>query len=231
MGSRPESNHMRLKILLLLILCTTAGVTAQTRKPVRMPRIQTVGDAIVWRISDNKDEHGGYLPPWKEVQITNIFGFRKKPVINSKVTIVPLDVDVAPMDLKITGIKEREACGSHWWDVELETVKAKLFFDTAALPNRTQEFPFDVGVIYPAVSSARQIRKGALRASMLPKGVSLNTVKGAIDLTGDGIPDALLVAYCCRDPQKPARECDYSCSKTFRKMGNVWRLVNTSSPC
>lgn len=220
---------MRANTILLLILFICGAGAAQTRRPTPGPQI--IGEAIVWRISDNKNETGSLLPPWKEVRVTNVFGFKRKPVMGAKVTVVPLDVNIAPLDLRITEIKERNACGDHWWDVELEPVTRRAFFEIPSRPNRVQEYPFDVGIIYPAVKSARQIRGKALKKWMLPAGVYLNTVKGAVDLTNDGVPDALIVDYCCRDVKKAARECEYTCGKIFRKIRNVWRLVNTSSPC
>lgn len=66
---------------------------------------------------------------------------------------------------------------------------------------------------------------------MLPKGVAMNTVIGAIDLTSDGIPDVLIVKYCCDNPKKAAEECDYTCGKTFKKIRNIWKLIDTSAPC
>lgn len=220
---------MKASSILLLILLVCAHGAAQTRRVA--PRTRIVGEAIVWRISADEGRTGSRPAPWKEVRVTNVFGFKRKPVMGDKVTVVPLDVEIAPLDLRITEIKERNDCGSHWWEVELEPVRQRAFFDIAPRPDRVQEFPFDVGIVYPAVKYARQIKGKALRKGMLPAGVSLNTVKGALDLTGDGVPDALIVDYCCRDPGKAAKGCDYTCGKIFRKIRNAWKIVNTSSPC
>ncbi len=219
------------KMILLLILFTCAAGTAQTRKSALMPQVQTIGLGMVWRISDNKDKHGSLLPPWNEVKITNVFGFKKKPVTGDKVTIVPLDADLVPLDLKIIEIKERDECDDHWWEVELEPVKERKFFEIAPKPNRAQESPFDVCVIYPSVKFARQLSRDMPWKNMLPKGILLNTVKGAIDLTNDAIPDVLIVEYCCLNPRKAAEGCDYTCGKTFKRIRNVWKLVDTSAPC
>ena len=196
-----------------------------------MPQIQAIGEGVVWRISDSRDQHGRRLPPWKEIKITNVTGFRKKPVTGDKVTIVPLDVDLPPLDLKIMEIKERTEGGSHWSEIELEPVKEKKFFEIAPRPNRAQEFPFDVFVIYPYVKFAHQIKRDMLRQNMLPKGIAIDTAKAAIDLTNDGIPDVLIVQYCCLNPKKAAEGCDYTCGKTYKKVRNVWKLVDTSTPC
>jgi hypothetical protein len=226
---------MRAKISLLLILLASGTAFAQARKPIRMPQVQTIGEGVVWRISDNKDAKGSFLPPWKEIKITNVFAFKKKPVVGEKVTVIPLDVDIAPLELRIVKAEKKEnACNERlpaWWEIELEPIKQREFFEIAARPNRRQDYPFDVCLIYPAVKFAHQVRRDRLTKSMLPRGVSVNTVEGAIDLTNDGIPDVLMVKNCCDDPKKAVDECDYACGKTFKKIRNAWKLIDTSRPC
>lgn len=200
-----------------------------------MPEIRTIGEGVIWRISENKDEHGRYLPPWKEIRITNIFEFKRKPAIGDKVTVIPLAADISPLDLRIIKAEKKEnACNERlpgWWEVELELITLKRFFDIEPITNRAAEFPFDVAVIYPAVTVARQIKKGQIMKGTLPKGVAINTVKAALDLTGGGKPDVVIVEYCCGDTKKPADECDLTCGKTFKRVRNSWKLVDTSAPC
>ena len=200
-----------------------------------MPNIQTIGQGIVWRTSENKDEHGSFLPPWKEIRITNIFEFKRTPAIGDKVTVIPLVVDIPPLDLKILKAEEKKnACDESmpdWWEVELEPIKLKEFFEIMPIFNRAAEFPFDVVIIYPAVRVAWQIKNDQLTRAMLPQGVSINTVKAAIDLTNDRKPDVVIVEYCCGRTKKPAAECDYTCGKTFKRFRNAWKLVDTSAPC
>jgi hypothetical protein len=225
-------------MILLLILFTCAAGTGQTRKIAPMPQVQTIGEGQVWRTSDKKDKDGRFIPPWKDVTIANVFGFKKKPVVGNTVTIVPLDVRLAPIDLKIVETKAGVNCDGEtnskngWWEVELEPITDKRFFEIAPQPNRAEEIPFDVGVIYPSVKSAHQLTRDMLSKNMLPKGINLNIVKAAIDLTNDEIPDVLLVEYCCLNPKKPAGgACDHTCGKTYKKVRNVWKLVDTSTPC
>lgn len=226
-----------LRILLAAILLSFAcdALRAQLKESVPMPGIQTIGKGAVWRVSDNKDQHGDALPPWKEVTVKNIFGFKQRPVIGRRVTIIPLDVNIPARELAIRKIKKGASCGESdrrtWWEVELEPIKESEYFDLAPNPNRRAEVPFDVAVIYPAVKSARQLLRKDLTQKMLPGGISLETVKAALDLTNDRIPDVLIVEYCCRDAGKAPGECDYECGKTFRKVRNSWKLVDTSSPC
>jgi hypothetical protein len=226
---------MRTYTALLLISIACVPNLAQSKNTVRIPRTQTIGEGVVWRISDNKGGHDDSRSPWKEVQVTNVFGFKKRPTVGERVTVVPLDVNIAPINLRIIGTKRGATCGeldsSVWWEVELEPVKQKDFFEISSVPKRREEVPFDVGVIYPAVKFARQVKGNKLTKEMLPNGVAINTVKGAIDLTNDGIPDVLLVEYCCGSPKKVAEECNYTCGKTFKKVRGTWKLVDTSAPC
>jgi hypothetical protein len=200
-----------------------------------MPEIQTIGEGVVWRISENRGEHGSVLPPWREVRVTNIFEFKRRPAAGEKVTIIPLEADLPPLDLRIIKAEKKEnTCDERlpgWWEVELEPIKLRGFFEVTPAPNRAAEYPFDVAVIYPAVKVARQMKRAQLTGGTIPKGVSISTVKAAIDLTDDRKPDVVIVEYCCGDPKKPAGECDYTCGKIFMKQRNAWKLVRTSAPC
>lgn len=226
---------MRIQIILLLVVLAWSLGQAQVRKPLPIPNIQTVGRGVVWRISENKGDHGRFLPPWKEIRIGNVFEFKRRPAIGDKVTVVPLIVDIQPLDLRILKAEEKEdACDEslpHWWEVELEPIKQKEFFEIAPILNRAAEFPFDVAIIYPAVKVARQMTKDQLTRAPLPKGVSPSTVKASIDLTGDRKPEVIIVEYCCGRTKKPPVDCDYTCSKTFKRLRNGWKLVETSAPC
>ena len=219
---------MRSLLTLLLIALTVGAAQGQSRESLPLPRIHTFGEGTVWRTSDNKAANGDFIPPWKEVQVTNVFGFKRRPGIGKKVTVVPIDVNASPLDLSIRKTKPRGDCeetGTHWWEVELEPVRQKEYFEITKA-ERSKASPFDVVIIYPAVKFARQLRGNELKRNMLPAGTVLDTVKAAIDLTNDGIPDALIIEYCCLQPAK-AVECDLTCGKTFLKVKNRWRLVDT----
>lgn len=222
---------MRIQTVLLSAFLTCGLGHAQ----VKGPEIQTIGQGVVWRKSETKDDHGMHVPPWKEIKVTNVVAFKRKPVVGSKVTVIPLAAGIPPLDLRIVKAEKREdACDEGlpaWWEVELEPIKLKEFFDFEPAAGRAAQFPFDVAVLYPAVKVARQMNKGQLVKGMLPKGVAINTVKAALDLTDDGKPDVVIVEYCCGDAKKPADGCDYACGKTFKKFRNTWRLVDTSAPC
>jgi len=220
---------MRIVALILLLTCAGSALP-QTPKAKRSGRAVSTGD--VWRISNNKNRSGDAIPPWKEIQISNV-GFKERPIVGRNVTIIPIDVDLAPFDLRVRQTKSQEGCdkSEHRWEVDLETVKDRKFFEVAPIANRRTEVPFEVVVIYPAVSFARQIERARLSKAMVPKHVALSTVKAAIDLTRDHNPEVLILEYCCEHPTEAPKECDYTCGKTFIKVGLVWKLVDTSTPC
>ncbi len=200
-------------------------------KPILMSKIESIEQGTVFRVSENKDQHGSYLPPWTEVEISTYF--KTKPALSSKVTVVPLDVDIDSFDWQIAKSERQEfGCDEakpYAWEAKLEITR-KEFFDFVAPPTRRQEVPFDVVVLYPAVEFARQLKKKQLTKQMLPRGTSINAVKAAIDVTNDQKPDILLLEYCCDNATK-STECDYTCGKTFKQVNGKWKLVDEYSPC
>ncbi|HEX8846482.1 MAG TPA: hypothetical protein VF791_17675 [Pyrinomonadaceae bacterium] len=204
-----------------------------TSKQFPLPEVKNVTQEMVWRESDNKGDDGD-LPPWKKINIDA--RLNEKPEVGEKVTVVPLDVEISPFDLKILKLtEENKSCDQKkhvpWWLVELEEITRKEFFEIKAIAGRREEYPFDVCVIHPAVEFARQLKKEQLTKKMIPAGISINTVTAAIDLTNDQEPDVLVVLYCCRDTTKEARDCDYTCGKIFKKTRNGWKLIEEHQPC
>jgi hypothetical protein len=226
---------MRIQIMLVLSFLACDAGQAQVQRPMHMPHIQTIGKGVVSRVSENKDQHGGFMPPWKEVRVTNMFEFKRRPAPGEKVTVIPLDVKISPLDLRILKSEQQEnSCGEHspfWWEIELEPIKLKEFFDIEPISNRRAEAPFDVAIIYPAVKFARQIKKSDLTRGTLPGRVSIKDVRAAIDLTGDRKPDVVIAEFCCRNAESAVGECEYICGKTFMKVKNKWKLIRTSAPC
>lgn len=161
--------------------------------------------------------------------------FSKKAAVGDKVTVIPLRVSLAPIDLKIVRIFRWEnACDESLpaeWEFELEPVRAPKFFEAKAVEGRVEERPFDVCVIYPAVAGARALSAGHLKPGALPRGVTPQTVAAAIDLNGDGRPEVVITSFCCGDEGRPAESCDLTCGKTFRRTRGAWRLIDTSTPC
>lgn len=205
----------------------------QTSKIFSLPKVQSFTQTDVWRESTVKDKHGFDLPPYTKVNL-NIFEFDQKPGVGEKVTVVPLEVNVAPIELKILKATESGGCDKSSprnWQIELEPITRREFFEVSAIPNRREDAPFDVCIIYPAVEFARQIKKEQLTQEVLPDGITIRTVTAAIDLNNDLKPDILIAQYCCQDSTKPREECDLTCGKTFKKVNDKWMLVDESQPC
>ncbi len=200
-------------------------------KPILMPKIKSIEQGTVFRVSENKDRHGSYLPPWIEVEISTYF--KTKPALPSKVTVVPLDVDIDSFNWQIAKSERQEfGCEEtkpYAWEVKLQ-ITQKEFFEFVPPPTRRTEVPFDVVVLYPAVEFARQLKKKQLTKQMFPRGTSINAVKAAIDVTNDQKPDILLLEYCCDNATK-STECDYTCGKTFKQVNGKWKLIDEYSPC
>lgn len=206
----------------------------QRGKIFSLPKVQSFTQVDVWRESSVKDKHGFDLPPYNKVNLNHV-GFDQKPIVGGKVTIVPLEVRVAPIELKILKATEGDAsCDNSsqlYWEIELEPITQKEFFEVSAIPNRREDAPFDVCIIYPAVEFARQIKKEQLTTEVIPDGITIRTVTAAIDLTNDLKPDILIAKYCCQDSTKPREECDLTCGKYFKKVNDKWMLVKESQPC
>jgi hypothetical protein len=214
-----------------------ANTPPQDSKQYALPDVQSFLQDTVWRESDNAGDDGD-LPPWKKVSLDARFD--EKPKVDGKVTVVPLQVTIAPVELKILKVTEEEKpCQKKprsRWAVELEPITQKEFFEIKAISGRREEYPFDACVIYPAVEFARQLKPPQLTKEMIPEGVSLNTVTAAIDLTNDQQPDLLIAYYCCRDTTKMAdsddsADCDYTCGKLFKRTKDGWKLVEEQQPC
>ena len=211
---------MRVVMNLFLVGLACAGVSAQA---------QSISEGGIWRHSASKDDRA----PWKQITIQGV-SFKTQPRVGNAVTVIALGSGIPPFELRILKAERKDnPCDESlpdFWEVELEALTQREFFDAPSPRERNPVYPFDVVVLYPAVKIARQIGKEQLNREMLPKGVSINTVKAAIDLNDDRKPDVVVVEYCCQAAQKPG-ECDYTCGKTFKKVRNLWKLVDSYTPC
>jgi hypothetical protein len=112
---------MRILLILLLVFVACEASSAQKR-PV--PAVQ-IAEGVVWRQSPNKNASGMSQPPFKEVTITNISGFKQKPVTGAAVTVIALGSDLSPLRLRIrTTHKAVDPCDEKlpvFWDVESGT--------------------------------------------------------------------------------------------------------------
>ncbi|MBA2501728.1 MAG: hypothetical protein H0V27_02495 [Pyrinomonadaceae bacterium] len=209
---------------------------ARQTRTVLPPEVRAFSPGDVMRSSGRQDVSGIAQPPWTEVVI-NVGSFNIQPRNGASVTIVPLEVDVAPLQLKIVKVtRQRDECtgeGKISWGVELEKIRERSFWEQRAVTGRREDVPFGVLVIYPAVANARAIKRNELKTTMLPRGVKPATVNAAVDVNNDGKPDLLWVSYCCDAPTRAGNDsnCDLTCGRTYKRGSNGWKLVKTFEPC
>jgi hypothetical protein len=230
---------MRLAIILLLatLLLSCGGSGSNTSSPtntnsstVAPAAIQVITQGTVLRDSDQQDPETGGTPPWKTISVVDLF-FDREPKVGETVTVIPLEVSIAPLQLKIVEVEKIEVEElPTTWQVTLANIDSPKIMQIKAPAQRRQDQPFAVCVIYPAVNGAQALKMQTLPANTLPDKVTLKTVTAVIDLNNDQKPDIVMTDYCCDDETKPGTDCDYSCSKTFLKEKEQWKLVSKSNP-
>ena len=212
------------------------SVRARQTRTTTAPDVRAFSPGDVMRSSGRQDASGISQQPWTEVTI-NAGSFNVQPRNGASVTIVPLEVDVAPIELKIMKVtRQRDECtgeGKISWSVELEKIRERSFWEQRAAAGRSEETPFGVLVIYPAITGARVIKRSSLRVELLPRGVKPATVNGAVDVNNDGKPDLLWVNDCCDAPTRAGSNsnCELTCGRTYKRGSNGWKLVETFEPC
>lgn len=195
-----------------------------SEKKIELPDVKDFATVDVFRKSNYEAEIGIWLD--------------NEPKIGDKVTVIPLQVKLEPFQLAIVKTeKKEEPCTGEkkefYWNTELEKVTDKEILDISPIKDRADEFPFDVAIIYPSVEFVSNIESSKLSKAMIPNGVSINTVKAAIDLDNDGKPDLIEAVYCCSNPTETfnAENDCYTCQKTFKKINNNWKQINFEQPC
>ena len=162
---------------------------------------------------------------------------RLKP--GAMVTMVPLNVTLTAVNTSVTRTTViQNPCSDalpRLYDTEFAplTESAWLTLPTPVAGKRFSEnVPFDVCVIYPAVAAARSLNRDLLDAALLPKKVPLANIVLALDINGDDTPEILLVEYWCDNPQAPHGACDLTCTAVYRRQADdTWYLIETQTPC
>ena len=205
-----------------------------TSGQIQSPRVEIFRIETVFRRSDRQDEHGRGLPPWNGIEPL-AFSADREPQIGQYVTVVPLEVNIPAFNMRIVSAeKKRDECDDNnlktYWESKTEGLNFREFFEAKPIAERAEEYPFDVVIIYPSVKYARAMGGKQIDKATLPKAVSPRTVKAAIDLTNDSIPDLLIVEYCCMNRAR-STNCDLTCSESYRRSARGWRLVSSNRPC
>ncbi len=230
---------MRLAIILLLasLLLSCGGSpnsnnsATNTNSSTAAPAdIKVITQGTILRDADQQDPETGGKPPWKAIRVVDLF-FDKEPKVGETVTVIPLEVSIAPLQLKIMEVEKIEVEElPTTWQVTLANIDSPEIMQIKAVAERREDQPFAVCVLYPAVNGTQALKPQTLAANSLPDKVALKTVTAAIDLNNDQKPDIVMTDYCCDDESKPGTDCDYSCSKTFLKEKEQWKLVGKSNP-
>jgi len=229
-----------------LIICFPQFADSQTKrartsnkvsqKQIPMPKVSEFGVYTFARHSKQKDSSGMFVAPYEYGEIVNIF-FHAKSKLKEKVTVVPLQADFSSIDLRITKVEKSNFLdcnvepSEYAMELELDQITDKKWLAAEPIPNRAGEYPFDVFLIYPSVGFAKNIKSKQLQKSMLPKGVYLKTIVGAIDLTNDGKPDLLETRFCRNNAKSSAENCDYTEGQIFKKIKGIWKSVKYLSSC
>lgn len=207
-----------------------------SKQKTELPEVKDFETIVFFRKSNFENEDGRMTKPFYEAEIQT--SLKNKPKIGEKITVIPLQVKLEPFQLAIVKTEKKEKpCTEDdkefYWNTELEKVTDKEILDINPIKDRADEFPFDVAIVYPNVGFAKNIESTMLSQAMLPKGVSLKTVKAAIDLDNDGKPDLIEAVYCCSNPTETfnAENDCYTCQKTFKKINNNWKQINFEQPC
>lgn len=164
---------------------------------------------------------------------------KQKLPANAEVTLVPLGVELPAVTTRIGNTEAMEnPCSESLpklFETELTPINDTAWLNAPAMTQEkrySENAPFDVCVIYPAVNSARALNRGLLESAKLPKKVLLHQIITALDVTGDNQPEVLLIEYCCDKPAAPRNECDLTCSAVYvREANGQWRIAETQTPC
>lgn len=184
-----------------------------------------ISESSVSRLSAKEDIEGYFLPPFTSAEIQNIW-FDAEPKIGLTATIVPVGTNVSPIDLEIIGKKKIKHGDNILWEVNLKKTTDDNFLQADPLKDRGEQYPFDVCVLYPAIKNAKSISRQELGETSLPRGVKLNSIYAAIDVTQDNQPDYIIVHHC-RSGDDVLLNCESAGSSIYLKDGKSWKVYTS----
>jgi hypothetical protein len=212
-----------------------AGVPATVTgtAPVYPPDAPLVWRTWVSRTSPTRNAHGLHWPPWTSAKVSTVVPRPAK--VGDAVLVLPL-APLAPVTSKVARVQAQPAidAGGPTWVIDID-VTNRAFLEAKSRGERSDEVPFDVVVVFPAIEGARLVpRKTALADLPRAASASASTLKAAVDLTGDGKADAALFEYCGDHPAERFTtdlRCGFRCQATFLRLGGkAWALVADECP-
>jgi hypothetical protein len=181
---------------------------------------QAVGLALIWRKSATDK------PPFTDVEVTNIFGFPFAPKKGETISVMVSAHPEVEETLTLTKVGRVEHEGETSFRVEVSKPKNKAFLELPSPPDTRPEY-LEAVFVYPAVP-AKLLASDAIKPESLPKGKADDVIEGAVDWTGDGQADAVLIEYCLK--KDPSGACDYTGSRTWWRKKRGWKLIDESIP-
>jgi hypothetical protein len=185
---------------------------------------------LVWpaTVTRSAARQGG---PWTRASIEAVVPRPLHP--GEKVTVLPLRRALPRRELPVAVVDEQPGTPPFpsTWALVVDATVAP-FLSARPDPGHEGHHPFDAIVVSPPAPKARLLARGAAGHD-LPAAPA--TLWAAVDLTGDGKPDAAIFRFCCEQPSRPARApggspCQTECVAIYlRDAGQSWRLVHQAS--
>lgn len=202
------------------------AVSLQAPKPLieTWDSTTVIGEAVLWRKA--KDDGSGN---WESVLATNVFGFKKSIPLGALVQIIPQTKALPAITLEVLKVTKRDDAEEVWYQIELEEIRDSSYWNFQGSTDRRPEFPCELLVLYPPVTDCSILLGNEFDAADLPSGVGNELIKGALDFNGDGLPDALICTFCCKD-RSPIGSCDNHCEEFYIKYDHKWSMINASQP-
>ncbi len=191
--------------------------------------ITAIGTATVMRQSDRKDEDGKSIEPFTGARV--IFSTTKSgPKNGANIFMWPLRNSPQPMNVKVSNVESHEACnGSNDKMFAMTGAPESTAEILAAKPDagKSAEFPFEMAYVIPSQPKAKLVQP----PDALPPGITIATVKFALDLNDDGHADALYVTSDCDSGGAVTKDTGGTCTASYLMKESKWVLLDSTSPC
>lgn len=158
-----------------------------------------IGEGTIWRSEKIEGSNN-----WDKIRIVNIFGFKKEPKVGDSVQVIPLVENLPTLSLKITKTTPRddfETGTPDWFEVELEEVTEKVYFEFQGPKERRAEYPGEVAIVYPLIKTSKYLKNIDFDKITLPANVTKSIIKGALDFNNDALPDVLICEFVVKIDQ------------------------------
>jgi hypothetical protein len=146
------------------------------------------------------------------------YGLTSRPETGSSAWLIP-HAGGQPLALRVTETRASEY-PEDTWDADFETPPTAALAAGGAI----QQY----ATLLWAPPETTPVRVSPSRAD-LPWGLFPETLRTAVDLDGDGRPDALDVEFCCGDTTSN-QGCEYYCGEYWLKDRDGWRKCEAWNP-